>query len=72
MFFADSTPSTDYLIALTFLAMTGLFAGIAYYALKHRTLSEFLDRYGRYVTPFILILVGVYIISNTASDLLPG
>jgi len=72
VFLADSTPATDYLIVLTFLAMIGVFAGVALYALKHRKLSDFLDRYGRYVTPFILILVGFYIISNTASDLLPA
>lgn len=72
VFLADSTPATDYLIVLTFLAMTGLFAWLAYYSLKHRMLSDILDRYGRYVTPFILILVGFYIISNTASDLAVG
>ena len=72
VFLADSTDLSDYLIALTFLAMTGVFAWLAYYSLSHRKVSEALDRYGRYVTPFILILVGVYILSNTASDLMPG
>jgi len=72
VFLADSTPATDYLISLTFLAMVVLFSWVAFYALKHRGLSDFLDRYGPYVTPFILILVGLYIISNTASDLMPG
>ncbi len=72
VFLAESTQTSDYLIVLTFLAMTAVFAGIAYYLLKHRRLSDILDRYGQYVTPFILILVGLYIISNTASDLMPG
>ncbi len=72
IFLAESTDATDYLIALTFLVMTGVFAWLAYYLLKHRKLSNILDRYGHYVTPFILILVGVYILSNTASDLIPG
>lgn len=72
VFLAESTQTSDYLIVLTFLAMTAVFAGIAYYLLKHRRLSDILDRYGQYVTPFILILVGFYIISNTASDLMPG
>ena len=72
VFFADSTDATDYLIALTFLAMICLFAWIAYYSLTHRKLSETLDRFGRYVTPFILILVGVYILMNTAGDLAAG
>jgi len=72
IFLAESTDATDYLIALTFLCMTGVFAWLAYYLLKHRTLGDVVDRYGHYATPFILILVGVYILSNTASDLIPG
>jgi len=70
--FADSSDASDYLIAPTFLAMTVVFSSIAYYSLKHHRLSQFLNRYGKYVTPFILILVGWYIFSNTASDLVPG
>jgi len=69
---ADSADSSDYLVAATFLAMAGVFASLALYALRHRRLRNFLDRYGNYVTPFILILVGVYILSNTATDLMPG
>ena len=70
--FADSTDAADYLIAPTFLAMTLVFSGVAYYSLKHHRLSQFVNRYGKYVTPFILILVGWYIFSNTGSDLVPG
>lgn len=69
---ADSSDPSDYRIAPTFLVMTGVFAGFAYYSLKHPKLRRFLGRYGQYVTPFILILVGFYILSNTASDLMPG
>ncbi len=72
IFLAESTDTTDYLIALTFLGMTGIFAWLAHYLLKHRKLRDVVDRYGHYVTPFILILVGVYILTNTASDLIPG
>lgn len=72
VFLADSKDATDYLIVPTFLMMVCLFAWIAYYSLNHRKFSEMLERYGRYVTPFILILVGVYILSNTAGDLVAG
>jgi cadmium resistance protein CadD (predicted permease) len=72
VFLAESTDATDYLIALTFLCMIGVFAWLAYYLLRHRRLSDAVDRYGHYVTPFILILVGVYILANTSSDLIPG
>jgi cadmium resistance protein CadD (predicted permease) len=70
--YADSTDRSDYLIILTFFSMICLFAWLAFYSLKHRRLSEILVKYGHYVTPFILILVGVYILLNTASDLVPG
>lgn len=69
---ADSADYADYPIAATFLAMAGAFSWLALYALRHRRLRNFLDRYANYVTPFILILVGVYILSNTATDLMPG
>jgi len=70
--YADSSDPSDYMVAPTFLAMAGVFAGMAYYSVKHPKLSRFLSRYGQYVTPFILILVGYYILSNTASDLVPA
>jgi cadmium resistance protein CadD (predicted permease) len=69
---AESTDRSDFLITPTYLAMIGIFSGVAYYSLRHKKLSEFLERYGQYVTPFILILVGLYIFSNTSSDLVPG
>ena len=69
---AESSDASDYLIAPVFLGMTCVFAWLAHYLTKHRRISEFLRRYGHFVTPFILILVGVYILNNTASDLMPG
>lgn len=69
---ADSLDATDYLIAPTFLAMSGIFAWLAYYSQSHHIISMVLNRYGHYLTPFILIMVGFYILANTASDLAPG
>ncbi|MGB5290133.1 MAG: cadmium resistance transporter [Lysobacterales bacterium] len=70
--YADSTNSADYIVAPTFFAMAGIFSLLAFYSVKHPRLSHILVRYGQYVTPFILIFVGFYIFSNTASDLVPG
>ena len=69
---ADSADAPDYLIGSTFMAMVMVFAWLARYTLKHRRFNDFLKRYGHFITPFILILVGVYILSNTATDLMPG
>jgi len=69
---AESTDISDLEITLVFLAMVAGFAWLARYMVNHQRLSHVLKHYGRFVTPFILILVGVYILSNTATDLLPG
>jgi cadmium resistance protein CadD (predicted permease) len=65
----DSKDTMDYVISGTFVLMAFVFAGIGYYAIKHQKLQGFLARYGRWLTPFILILVGIYIINDTATDL---
>jgi cadmium resistance protein CadD (predicted permease) len=70
--FADSSATSNTLIMLTLAAMAAIFAAIAVYALQHPLLSRRIDRYGPVVTPLILIIVGVYILANTATDLLPG
>jgi cadmium resistance protein CadD (predicted permease) len=72
VFVVDSSKQGEYLIAPTFFAMVALFAWLAYFSLNHRKFSRFLGNYGHYLTPFILILVGLYILSNTAYDLAPG
>jgi len=67
---ADSTDTFDYIIVPAFLVMVLLFSALARYSLRHRGLSHFLGRFGRYVTPFILMLVGWYILSDSATDLI--
>ena len=70
--YADSSSPSDFVVAPTFFTMVGIFSLLAFYSVKHPRLSYVLVRYGQYVTPFILMLVGFYIFSNTASDLVPG
>lgn len=70
--YADSSSPSDFIVAPTFFTMAGIFSLLAFYSVKHPSLSHVLVRYGQYVTPFILIFVGFYIFSNTASDLVPG
>ena len=72
LIFADTKAGLDLPIFLTFMAMSGVFAGLAYYSMNHQKASEVLNRFGQYVTPFILIFVGFYILSNTATDLVAG
>ena len=70
--FADSVASTNLMIIMTLVAMTVIFMFIAIHTTTHPKLGNWIERYGPRITPFILIAVGVYIITNTATDLLPG
>jgi len=69
--FADSLPSADRLIIVTLAAMAVGFVSIAKFAVHHPELSDAVERYAHRVTPFILIGVGLYIIANTATDIVP-
>jgi cadmium resistance protein CadD (predicted permease) len=70
--FADSTRSADALIMITLAAMAIIFVLVAMYAVRHPAISSVISRYAGRVLPFILIIVGVYVLANTATDTLPN
>ena len=70
--YSDSNDLADHIVVLTFLAMALLWAAIARGATRHAWLSRPIQLYGHYITPLILITVGLYVLSNTGLDLLPG
>lgn len=70
--FSDANDLADYLVLATFAGMALLLALLAYLALRHPWLSRPVELYGHYITPLILITVGMYVFSNTALDMLPG
>ena len=70
--FADSNDAGDFVVALAFCAMPCVFAALAFHGSRHDWLRRLLQGYGQYVTPVILIAVGLYILSNTGLDMLPG
>jgi len=70
--FADSTPAADALIMFTLAAMAITFVLVAMYAVRHPTTSSVISRYAHRVLPFVLIIVGVYVLANTATDTLPN
>ena len=69
--FADSMPSADILIVLTLASMAIVFVLVGIYAVRHPMLSGWIERYAYRATPFVLIFVGIYILANTATDLMP-
>ena len=70
--FADSTAATDLLIVFTLAAMAVIFVLIAIYGVRHPALSQWIERNAQRVTPWILMIVGAYIVANTATDLVPA
>jgi cadmium resistance protein CadD (predicted permease) len=70
--FSDSNDLGDHLVLASFVGMALLFVMVAHQALRHPWLSRPVQLYGHYITPLILITVGMYVLSNTALDLLPG
>jgi cadmium resistance protein CadD (predicted permease) len=70
--FADSTPAADALIMSTLAAMAIIFVLVAMYVVRHPTISSVISRYAHRVLPFILIIVGAYVLANTATDALPN
>jgi len=70
--FADSTAATDLLIVFSLAMMAVIFVLVANYGVRHPALKQWIERNAHRLTPWILIVVGTYIVSNTATDLLPG
>mgnify|MGYP001545214772 CR=1 FL=1 len=70
--FADSNDLADELVIMAFAGTATVFALVARGALRYDWLSRPIQLYGHYITPLILITVGLYVLSNTALDLLPG
>lgn len=70
--FSDSNEVGDQLVLASFGGMALLWVLIAQQALRHSWLSRPIQLYGHYITPLILITVGLFVLSNTALDMLPG
>jgi cadmium resistance protein CadD (predicted permease) len=70
--FVDSTPAADILIIFTLAAMAFSFVFVAMVAVRHPAMSSVISQYAHRVLPFVLIIVGVYVLANTATDTMPG
>ena len=52
------------LYALVFALMTALWCVLGYYLTSHRAFGEKVKRYGRFIVPFILIGIGLTVLSH--------
>jgi cadmium resistance protein CadD (predicted permease) len=59
-------------MTMVFLAMTAVWCALAKYSTQHPLIKNNIDRYGHIVTPFVLILLGLYILYESGTWQLLG
>ncbi len=69
---ADSELGVDLIMIGGFVAMTFVWFGLARLLESHAARLTVLERYGHWVAPIVLILVGLYILADTSTDVLLG
>ena len=69
---ADSRGDIDYLIVGCFVVMVAVWFGAAQLLTLHASRLKGVAMAGRWLAPLVMILVGLYILDNTATDLLAG
>ncbi len=69
---ADSNANVDLMIAIAFFLMVGLWFRLAIYATTHASRVSALQVAGEWIAPIVMIIVGLYILDNTITDITPG
>jgi cadmium resistance protein CadD (predicted permease) len=69
---ADSDRGADFVMITGFAAMVLIWFGIARLLEVRAARLRILERYGEWLAPVVLIAVGLYILDNTATDIIAG
>lgn len=69
---ADSEVGVDLVMVVGFAAMAFLWFGLASLLQRQAARLSVLERASHWITPFVLIGVGLYILDNTSTDVLAG
>lgn len=69
---ADSVGDIDYLIVGCFAVMVAVWFAVARFLSLHVSRLKGVTLVGQWLAPLIMILVGLYILDNTATDLVVG
>jgi cadmium resistance protein CadD (predicted permease) len=69
---ADSRGDIDYLIAGCFALMVAAWFGVARFLTLHASQLKGVTLAGKWLAPLVMILVGLYILDNTVTDLVVG
>lgn len=69
---ADSRAEIDLSIAVVFLVVAVLWFRFAQFLSHHASRIEVITKIGRWIAPVVMIVVGLYILDNTATDMIAG
>jgi cadmium resistance transport/sequestration family protein len=65
--FANNTPLRVAIIVITFYIMVAIWCSLAHFLVSHPRVAKLLTKYGHKITPFIYILLGIYILIDSKS-----
>lgn len=68
---ADSRTGLDYVMMVGFVGMALLWFALARVLERNAGRLRLLDRYGHWIAPIVLIVVGLYILADTPTDVFP-
>ena len=69
---ADSEFGLDVAMIAGFIVMSALWFRLARFLESRASKIRVLERYGHWIAPIVLIVVGLYILDNTQTDIIPG
>ena len=68
---ADSKAALDGLVLGASLLAALILSAAARYAVGNPVIGPAIERYSARIAPFIMIAIGLYVLANTTTDLLP-
>jgi cadmium resistance transport/sequestration family protein len=65
--FANNSPIHVLIIVVIFYTMVGIWCALAYFLITHPQIAKIVTNYGHKISPFIYIILGVYILWESKS-----
>jgi cadmium resistance protein CadD (predicted permease) len=65
--FANNSPMQVLIIVVVFYMMVGIWCALAYFLITHPQIAKIVTNYGHKISPFIYIILGVYILWESKS-----
>ena len=68
--FADTAARLDWVVAVSAFSTAIMLAVAAYYGIRNPRFGPAIERYSIRIAPLIMIAIGLYVLANTATDVL--